>query len=308
MLSLEPWKRARLAEELSDQPATRPIGIELLEEELGSQVERGESDRPLHQTRRIHEAYRARQHRWLVGTLARARVATGDTAAGRVLVDSAVAVGWHSRLFEIAADLREEAGDLQGAVEMLALVSVDPTDLDGNQLQARALQLTDPRSWEEQLAVAHRRMIVETLEDMRIHPLPKVVRVVDADANRRRILRDLLRGQVSVVAVWHPLCWTCVSDLVNLQGRLARLEGTRLVIVALGSPSQADIDRLSTQGITVRVVIDAYSDVTRAFGIWGTRGNFVLDESGRVRFAFSAIEEVPRQVVALQTWTNHVAD
>ncbi len=308
LLTLQPWTRPGLADELSDQPTTRTIGIELLEEELRSQIERGENDRFLYQTRRLHHAYRARQRRRLIGALAEARVATGDTAGGRVLIDSVVSVGWDLRLFQIAADLREEAGDLQGAVEMLALVSVDPTSGDGNQLRAQALQLSSPRHWEEQLAIARRRMIAETFEDERRHPLSEAVRVVDLEADRPRDLRDLLRGQVSVVAVWHPYCTMCESELVRLQGRLARLEGARLVVVALGSPSQAAIDRLRTGGLTARVVIDTHGDVPRTFGIWGARGTFVLDESGMVRFAFSASEDVPRQVVALQTGTPQVAE
>jgi peroxiredoxin len=57
---------------------------------------------------------------------------------------------------------------------------------------------------------------------------------------------------------------------------------------------------IASRHINYGVYYDLSHEASNAFGVVGIPANFVLDETGRVRFAFSDISQVPRQLDALK--------
>ncbi len=50
----------------------------------------------------------------------------------------------------------------------------------------------------------------------------------------------------------------------------------------------------------MEVLYDRQGETARALNSWGTPQYFVLDGSGRLRFAYTSLDDVPRQLAALR--------
>ncbi|MBI4544862.1 MAG: TlpA family protein disulfide reductase, partial [Gemmatimonadetes bacterium] len=105
-----------------------------------------------------------------------------------------------------------------------------------------------------------------------------------------------------VVAFWSRFCAPALWQLEPLE-RLHRAfagRGIRLLTITAEPPSFEMRKFLVERGLTFPVFHDTRGEAARAFGQWSTPEYYVLDASGRVRFQLSSLEEIPRQVAALQ--------
>ena len=76
-------------------------------------------------------------------------------------------------------------------------------------------------------------------------------------------------------------------------------EGVPLLAVTRDPPVEAE-EYLSEGGWEIEVFYDTRGEAARALNSWGTPQYFVLDHAGRLSFANSSLDELPRQVTALR--------
>jgi hypothetical protein len=71
-------------------------------------------------------------------------------------------------------------------------------------------------------------------------------------------------------------------------------------VVAITGDSPADAESYLQEGEwNIRAYFDTDGEAAQALNSWRTPQYFVLDGAGQLRFAFSSLGEVPRQMAAL---------
>jgi peroxiredoxin len=99
------------------------------------------------------------------------------------------------------------------------------------------------------------------------------------------VTEHALRGQLSVVVFWDPMCAFCQDLLPELRAQEANVRdsGVHLLFVTIGSE-----DANRAQGFTSTVVLDDNSRVTRSFGAYGTPMARLVDADGRIASELAA--------------------
>ena len=295
----EPSLRLHVARELIAVPALTDSVLAWLEQECAALDGVDDARRPLDRTAAAQRRAEQRARREVMGLMGRARLAAGDAHAGLALLDSATAQGWSLPLFAALADARLAAGDVPAGVAALARLAVDP-GYAGPDPATRALALVAPEEWERAKRGAEDRMLAETWDEADPAALPPSVRVTDADGTERE-LRGLLAGRITAVAVFWPGCRTCYTDLRRLEQSVDGLpQSVGALLVATTEISAGPLAALRAAGVSLPVLVDAYGEFTEAVNSWGTTEYYLVDSRGVVRFGDTTLDDVPRQVRALQ--------
>jgi thiol-disulfide isomerase/thioredoxin len=117
-----------------------------------------------------------------------------------------------------------------------------------------------------------------------------------------RRLADVINGKVTVVMFWSPYCGFSLQPLHDLELLHERLAGQGAQVVTIvDQPFSKDVDealRVWNAG-RLPVLYDFRSDAHRAFASFATPDYYVLDSDGRVIFAHTSLDALPRQVAAL---------
>lgn len=306
LVRLQPSLRLSVARDLIAVPALSDSVLAWLEQERAALDGADDARRPLDRTVAAQRRTEQRVLREVLGLIGRARLAVGDVTAGLALLDSATAQGWRLALFADLADTRLAAGDVQGGVAMIARMAVDP-GYAGPDPAARALALVPPEEWERAKRRAGELMLEETLDEADPVALPPSVRVTDVDATKRD-LRDLLAGRITAVAVFWPGCRVCYDDLRRLEQSVGGLtQPIGAVLVGTTEVSAGQLGALRAAGVSLPVLVDAHGEFTTAVDSWGTTEYYVIDAQGVVQFGETTLEDLPRQLLALQRSTTPIA-
>ena len=115
-------------------------------------------------------------------------------------------------------------------------------------------------------------------------------------------LSELLDGTPAVVVFWSRFCGPAVEALpaiTRLSERL-RSEGVPLVLITDEKPSAEFEQFVADRGSGLAIYHDTRKEAALAFNKWGTPQYFVLDRTGRIRFAHHSVSRVPRQIQVLR--------
>jgi peroxiredoxin len=303
---LEPWMRLEIAKDMFLVPGVPATAFEWLAGEADALSRPDDARRALFLSGQAQEAVDARTRREVFGLMGRVLLAAGERESGLALLDSAVAEGWDTALLSELADARLEAGDVHGALALMARLAADP-GYSGPDVSARALPLVGQADWDQLVVAARRRMIDVTLGEASLRGLPPGVSLRAPDGATRD-LRTLVTGHVTVVAFFVPGCRACIRDLQNLHEFAGdQAEDVRLVLVTRTTPSEHDLALLRAEDLDLPVWIDYRGAVAEALDSWGTAEYFVIDRRGVVRFAYTEVTDIPRQVLALSREERPVA-
>ena len=291
-----PERRARSLElALEVIPPTRSLeGIE------GDLV--AADGRPLGQTTREYARYRVRAHAAALRGYSRVLEGAGRIEEALEALEEAASVSANPGIFRRLAELRMAQGDTLGAARDYAVVAADPgtSMAEADSLAVQVGLLPGTAEWEQLLDSArdliHPRVLADT-----VGWTPQPSLVDDAEGNRR-LLSELLEGRPAVLVFWTRGCNYSVQEipeLVRLHALVGRM-GARVLSVAIEDLPGPGMDEfIATNGITYPVYYDVRREATAAFGISGTPTHLVVDASGRVRFAYSELSEIPLQLEAL---------
>lgn len=143
-------------------------------------------------------------------------------------------------------------------------------------------------------------MRTETLAGLTPRELRGPVRLVEVEGKAHG-LSDLIAGLPSVIVFWSRYGAPALEALPEVQQLAQRLErqGVRVVTIVDEVPSADLRSFLREKGLTVPVYLDTRGDGSRAFDQWGTPSYFVLDDSAWVRFEYTSLGAIERQVAVL---------
>ncbi len=288
-----------VASQLSRHPHFRPRAIAILRD----QVSRRDADdrfRDLYQSKadERRSARGARQD--VVSTLAAALLASGDTAAALANYEAAAALYWNPEVFRTYASLQLVRGDTARARQMLANASVDPAMPPAFADTARAMTNADSATWARERADAMQRMRASVLESAVRVLVTRDVEVADVQGRKTR-LAALTGGRPAVLVYWARNCGFALQAAPRIQALAQQLRaaGTPVIIVADEKPSPELTAAMRAAGLAAPLYADVSGDVAAGFNVFGTPTYFVLDGAGSIRFAYTSLAEIPRQVAAL---------
>lgn len=298
-VQVNPAARASVATSLSGTEGTRAEGIRRLQAEISSVERAPDEERPLGATVAEHRESAARRAAALRTSLGRALLAAGRTREGLAALEAAAAVGWDTSRFRSLAEARLSIGDSEGATRAFAAVAADPATLGESGDSLRLVLDQEPGPWEEAVAHARAEMLARTLQSARAEPLPTAT-VAERNGSPVR-LEELIGDAPTVVVFWSRYCGFSVQAMPRIAALAERLEkeGMQFLAITRDSPAEAE-PYLQEGGWGIQVLFDTDGEAARALNSWGTPQYFVLDGAGRLRFAFSSLDALPRQVAALR--------
>ena len=301
-LSVEPTAMFALAIGFAEKPALRAEGLEMLRARLKEIHDLGDARRSLRRTVQDQEPRDQAARRRVYAVLGKALVDDGQTASGLDTLALAAQDGWDLSVFRTIADVRLGLGDTANAMEAMAHIAVDPntrtTTLDS--IAGMATSAVGDDRWTELRQRARAEMRDRTLRSAVTRSLRRRARVVDGRGERHS-LEDLAQGTVTFVAFWSRYCGPSLQQLPQLQRVADQLEehGVRVIAITDEAPSDDVRQFLSDKELTLPVYHDTRGEAKLALDSWGTPEHFLLDQLGRVRFAYGSLNEVMRQVEAL---------
>jgi hypothetical protein len=238
----------------------------------------------------------------ILATLGSALIEDGQTAAGLDTLRLAASYGWDAEVLRSIARALLARGDTNAALQSYARVVADPgtpatlrDSIDAIVTHAGA------GNWAQLVSNATQEMRQSVLQRAAPRSLSGPVRFMTRSGETRR-LTEVVSNQVTVLMLWSPYCVPSMErlhDLDLLRERLAP-QGVQVVTV-VDQPFSKDLEqalRVQRAG-QLPVLYDFRGDARRAFTSFGTPDYYVLDSSGRLMFAHSRLEELPRQVAAL---------
>lgn len=298
-VQVNPPSGASVAATLSVTEATRAEGIRRLQVEISRVEQVPDEDRPLGATVAEQRETAAGRTAELRSSLGRALLAVGRTQEGIAALQKATAVGWNTSRFRNLGQAHLSTGDSEAARRAFAAVAADPATSRGTADSLRLVLNLGASPWEEAVGRARAEMLERTLQSARAEPLPSVT-VHDGNGSTVH-LKELFGGTATVVVFWSRYCGFSVQAMPQIAALAERLEreGMRLLAVTRDSPAEAEV-YLQERGWSIQVLFDTEGEAARALNSWGTPQYFVLDGAGRLRFAFSSLDDLPRQIAALR--------
>lgn len=266
--------------------------------------------RPLPEERRLGETnseMRRRldgERRGVLANLGRALIDQGNQQGGLDTLALAVETGWDPYIFMTAARERLAAGDTAGALDMDALIAVDPRSdssfLASFEPMAVARQI-DASVWRALRDNARRRFVRSMLDESVNRSLPTVHLL--NEKGQRSELASLVEGHVAVVILWSRFCLPTTLQLPRVDAIASRLgrQGVRVISIVEEPPSAEFASFLRQHDLSFSVYHDVDGEAVRALNQWRVPSFYVLDERGEVRFdrAWSVGQVLP-QVEALR--------
>jgi hypothetical protein len=238
----------------------------------------------------------------MLSTLGNALIEDGHRAAGLDTLRLAASYGWNRQVLRKVAQALIESGDTAAALQSYARVVADPGTPATLKDSIRSMVTShDSANWARLVKDAAQEMRQSVLRRASPRSLTGPLRLM-AKSGEIRHLADIVNGRVTVVMFWSPYCAFSLQplhDLSLLNQRLAT-EGAQVVTI-VDQPFSSDLEETlhAQRAGDLTVFYDFRSDAHRAFASFSTPDYYVLDPSGRLMFAHSGFEELPRQVAAL---------
>lgn len=298
----EPGSATRLAAGLTRVPALREEGMRRLRVIAASATRAHRTARPLDRSVTEDHPRREGVRRAALAALAAALDAQGQPRAALDTLVLAARSGWDAGLQRRAAGRLLVAGDTAAAMPLLAAAASDPGF--GVALADSIAALLGPRfdgaSWGELVrsATTQRRSEIAGRGERRT--LPPRVRL-EGSAGDTATLGRLANGRPTLVAFWSRSCPPAVAELASLD-RLARAlaaRGYATITVASGPPSPESRAFVSERGLSFPVYHDSWQEARLAFDQWSTPSYYVIDGTGRLRFARTDLASAAAQLDAV---------
>ena len=289
-----------VATQLGKHPHFRRQAIAMLQSQA---AQSGIDDRlrDLHLTRSEHRRLGGRDRQALASTLADVLLTNGDTAAALANYELAAGLYWDPGVFRDFANLALVRGDSTRARYLFANVAVDPGTPAAFSDSARTRLHADDSTWLRMRADAAARMQKSVMESATRVLLPREMRLNDVNGGRTT-LAALTAGRPAVIVFWSRYCGFALQAAPRIQAMAEQLRqtGIPVIIVADEKPSSDLAAAMQTAGLRAPLYADGSREVAAGFNVFGTPSYFVLDGGGNVRFEYSSLADIPRQVAALQ--------
>ncbi len=291
-----PERRDR-ALELARQGLDRPARIG--REHVDLAVHPG---RPLGRTVSEYARTRARQWGDRLVTYSELLAAAGEEDEALEALEEAVATAVDPAVFQRLADVKLTRGDIAGATRGYAVVAADPLTsiAEADSLAALVGQNPEGPEWRALLESAEARMLPRILVDT-VRWTPRPNSVADEHGNRMSF-SDLIAGRTTVLVFWARGCVYSVDEIPQVLRLRERFDPNAVQILSVTTddqPGPGMDEFIAAQGVSYPVYYDLGAEAQNAFGVSGTPAYFVLDARGNVRFAFSHVSDIPRQLEAL---------
>ena len=258
--------------------------------------------RPLGRTVSEYARTRARQWADRLVTYSEILSAAGEEEEALEALEEAAATAVDPAVFRRLGDVKLSRGDIAGAARDYAVVAADPLTPAGRADSLAALVGQDPRSpeWHAVLESAEARMLPRILADT-VRWTPPPGNISDKHGNRVRV-SDLVAGGSTVLVFWARSCGYSIAEIPQVLRLRELLASSGVQVLSITTDDQHGPDMeefMAAQGVTYPVYYDLGAEAKNAFGVSAIPAYFVLDASGSVRFAFSQVSEIPRQLEAL---------
>ncbi len=258
--------------------------------------------RPLGRTVSEYARTRARQWADRLVTYSETLSALGEEHEALEALEEAAATAVDPAVFQRLADVKLSRGDTAGAARDYAVVAADPlTHADqADSLAALVGQDGDSPEWHALLESAEARMLPRIVADT-VRWAPKSSSLADKNGNRV-LLSDLIEGRNTVLVFWARSCGYSVAEIPQVLRLRELLESTGVQLLSVTTDDQPGPDMeefIAARGVTYPVYYDLAAEAKNTFSVSGIPSYFVLDASGSVRFAFSQVADIARQVEAL---------
>jgi hypothetical protein len=289
---------------LADDPALRPYAMQLLRAEL-ARLQSPDDRQRFGITRAEFRTVRDGGAARVLSVLGRLLLADGQARAALdtlSLASEAPAV-WDANVFLLAGRARLQAGDTAGAVRLLARVAVDP-GVDAarrDSLAAQGAASVGAAGWNAALETARGEMRDRVLARSVQRPVPRRARLV-SPGGAVVPLSDVIGEGAAVVVFWSRHCGPALEAVegINRLAATLRAGGVRLVVMTEEGPSAAFAADVRELGLAVPIHHDTRREAAHGFRSSGTPGYFVLDSEGRIRFEYTALADIPRQLAVLR--------
>lgn len=298
------------ARRLASFPERRERALELARQGLERSARAGTEHadlvahpgRPLGRTVSEYARTRARQWADRLVTYSELLSAAGEEDEALEALEEAAATAVDPEVFQRLADVKLSRGDTAGAARDYAVAAADPlTHADrADSLAALVGQNTESPAWHALLESAEARMLPRIVADT-VRWSPRSSSLADKNGNRV-LLSDLIEGRNTVLVFWARSCGYSVAEIPQVLRLRELLESTGVQILSITTDDQPGPDMeefIAARGVTYPVYYDLAAEAKNAFGVSGIPSYFVLDASGSVRFAFSQVADIARQVEAL---------
>ncbi|MDE2980753.1 MAG: TlpA disulfide reductase family protein [Gemmatimonadota bacterium] len=298
------------ARRLASFPERRERALELARQGLERSARAGTEHadlvahpgRPLGRTVSEYARTRARQWADRLVTYSELLSAAGEEDEALEALEEAAATAVDPEVFQRLADVKLSRGDTAGAARDYAVIAADPlTHADqADSLAALVGQNTESPEWHTLLESAEARMLPRIVADT-VRWAPRSSSLADKNGNRV-LLSDLIEGRNTVLVFWARSCGYSVAEIPQVVRLRELLESTGVQILSITTDDQPGPDMeefIAARGVTYPVYYDLAAEAKNAFGVSGIPSYFILDASGRVRFAFSQVADIARQVEAL---------
>ena len=301
-LEVWPTGEVNVARAIARIPALRPRAIRLLEGELARLESFPDDDRPLHLTIEENRRRLERPIQSVLAMLGNTLIDAGETERGAETLARAAAIGWDTGVFRRVAKAQLELGRAETALATFARVAADPATTPAfvDSVRDRLGPAYDEARWREQVEAARRAMHDRTLEDATMRSLPDRVRLTTGDG-RTRTLREIAGGRVAFVTMWDRYCGAASEALPEIERLATELQarGIAAIVIAEQSPSPELDAFLRERNVEITLYHDTRREAKRGFNAWGTPEYFITDGEGRIRFEYTDLTSVLRQVDAL---------
>lgn len=302
-----------VARDFTRNPSLRSEGIRRLRAEADKLSELRSTDRALDETIAEQRARQDRIRRQTLATLGQALVAEGRSAEARTALSEAASSGWSPSVFGSVRSASLLVGDTSTALAMAARMIADPrtSSVFADSVQPVAVRRLGEAGWRRELDSARALYVERMLSGATARALARGARVRSLDG-RTQELRELTKGNVSVVAFWSRFCGPAIEELPQLNkvaSRLARVGVPVVSIVDEANPSPELRAFLREKHVTVPVYLDRWHEASRAFNQWGTPYYYVVDAEGRIRFdVTTSADEALARAEALRLSTATARD
>ncbi len=258
--------------------------------------------RPLGRTVSEYARTRARQWEDRLVTYSELLSAAGEEDEALEALEEAAATAVDPAVLQRLADVKLSRGDIAGAARGYAVVAADPLTsiAEADSLAALVRQNPEGPEWRALLESAEARMLPRILADT-VRWAPRPSSVVDKRGNGVPF-SDLIAGRTTVLIFWTRGCGYSVDEIPQLLRLRELLDPNAVQILSVTTddqPGPGMEEFIAARGMTYPVYYDLGAEAQNAFGVSGTPAYFVLDARGNVRFAFSRVSDIPRQLEAL---------
>lgn len=276
---------------------SREMGIGWLRSMIAELAAVPEDGRPLGATLDEYAHHLEQRIARLRTALGKAQLAAARPDDAVASLEAAAAVDWNTKRYEALAEARRAVGDLNGAARALATVAADPMQSEQTSLPD---WLTDyAPQWSGIVARAEADMLEQTLAEADSRPLDEVR--LDNRSGERVVLAQLFGPEATVVVFWSRYCGPSSRAMPDIAELAQTLSEQRVPLLAItDDSSDAAVEFIEAQGLDVQVLFDTLGEAKLAFNAWATPQYFVLDGDGKLRFTYTELQNLMRQVAALR--------